>query len=441
MEPISTGVPSEFARNFSELGKVDNDERSQRPETAAKGDTVSERKTGEGRAMRIFRQEAMRSLLAQFGSSFRQSSQATNPYADPESSNQVASEILGTAKEMVEDDAQPRKAFVKIRQNIEQAATTTREIVTDNVDNDDVDDVVRTIGSGLDALESEMLPDATTSLVSVDTSSRQQSTIRIRTQEGDLIKFDLRRMDRMSATDLAVNNEQGSITSTEVSVSSRSHLSLKVIGDLSESELAAIQKVFAQAESLANEFFSGDIASALDAAADFDIDAEQLARVSVQLRGTTRSAISQSVLQDFDTAPISGAAPGRVAEIVAGQIAPTSSGDSTPDPANVNQSASDDAIERTATSVDPAASSAAAGISTGADALSAFLDKLAEFLNSMGKNFDSTRAGEGVLRFEFSRSFKLEILKATLIQTAPDDTADSVGPALNLIDNLRVVAE
>ncbi|MDH4316579.1 MAG: hypothetical protein OEW68_17335, partial [Gammaproteobacteria bacterium] len=280
--------------------------------------------------------------------------------------------------------------------------------------------------------------------LSIDARSRQRSIIRIRTTEGDIVKLDLRQIDRLSVSDVATRSDEGSSSVTEVSVSSRSRLILKVNGDLNEAELEAIRNVFAQAEDLADRFFGGDLNAALEVSAGLQYDSGQLARVSMRFRSSQQLHISQSIVNN---API--AAPAADTPVVA---AP---GSDSPEPAAPVVPASeltepvvagDGDVEQLP---EPAVESPiaggeeapAGGFFSGFGSLINYLGMVADYLDESLARFREligAESGSGRLRLDISTSFRLDVLRAVMAQKIPDETLEpQPGPssAIEVLDN------
>jgi hypothetical protein len=239
-----------------------------------------------GKALGILRQEIRQALSAHFRLHFAAPLPEFSANAGELAPGDVASDALGAATQLA--DRAPLDAsqtLTDLRQQIEEAASSVRDTMGEG-DFDDVDDALGRVSEGLDDLDNEAARNVESSatVLSADTRLQQRSTIRIRTQEGDIVRFDLRFAERFSAKDVAMTDGDMMFASTQVEVSSRTRMALKVNGDLNEAELAAVQKVFAQAESIANEFFNGDLAAAFDMAAGLEYDTEQLARVGMRFR-------------------------------------------------------------------------------------------------------------------------------------------------------------
>ena len=380
---------------------------------------------GRGRALGVFRQELQLSLKAQFHAKFRAPQPDYAQLQQPATPDDVAAEALGIARQLVaESPTQAAKSLITFRAKVHETVSYVRATVGDHDDN--VDQAVARVDEGLDALDDDVANnrESSASVLAVDTSTRQRSTIQIRTQEGDVVKLSLRRMDSLSATDVSATDGNTTTTSTEVEISSRSRMMLKVEGDLNESELAAIQNVFAQAERIADEFFDGDLAAAFSLAEGFEFDTEQLARVNMRFKMTQESNVSYAEsVRPVIAAPVSTPEPVAVAaplpDVPAVGIAPE------PVP-----------VLAEANVVAPTAEEDAGPVALlNTSALSNFFESLGTFLRSVGEGFE-TGSSNASFSFHYSESFKLELLKAVIHTVAPDDSGEAAANAASLIDGL-----
>ena len=357
----------------------------------------------------------------------------------PVSTNNVADETLGAARQLVaESPSTAAKSLISFKARVEQAASYVREVIGSGDDGHEIDDVLAKVDAGLDELENDVASyrESSASVLSVDTRSRQRSTIQIRTQEGDVVRFSLKRVDSMSATDVAYSDAEMSVTSTEVSVSSRSRMMMTVEGDLNDAELAAIQNVFAQAEMIADEFFEGDIGAAFNVAQGFEFDTEQLARVNMRFR--MREATSIAYAETKPTIPVGRIDPPVVAlsevESPAAVESPTKlSAEAAPEPQPLPLYEVPNGVFEVKPVEQPEADSSASPL--GASALENFLDALGVFLRSVGEGFANGNT-ESSFRYHYSESFKLEMLKAVLHTVAPSDSLDAADNATKLIDGI-----
>lgn len=379
-----------------------------------------------GRGLGILRQEIRQALTATFRLNFAASLPAYNANSGGESPEAVADDALSAARQLAaRSPLEARNSLVELRGEVEQAANSARQTIGDD-DNREIEDAIGRVSEGLDDLDDDAARnvESSASVLSVETRLRQRSTIRIRTQEGDIVRFDLRRAERMSATDIAVADGDNSFTSTQVEVSSRTRSVLKVEGDLNEAELAAIEKVFAQAEAIADEFFGGDLAAAFDLAAGLEYDTEQLSRVKMRFREKQVSNISYAAIQTTapqptpqpkpiesiaTTDPVSGPEP-VIAE------APTTVADVTPEVAATQ------VVEPEVVAEPPAVAN---------DAIAGFAQMLSNFLQAVNEGFEIE---SGSQRFYYSESFRLEILKSVLQVSAPEESGEAPSLAAAMID-------
>jgi hypothetical protein len=387
-----------------------------------------------GRALGIFKQELRMTLRAQFNPKL---ASAENPYTraqSPATSDEVADEALAAARQLVaEAPAKAAKSLISFRATVQETASYVRKVVGISEDMTDVDNTVAKVGEGLDALEGEVAlnRESSASVLSIDTRSKQRSTISIRTQEGDIVKLSLMRKDSLSARDVAVSNGSGRATSTEIEVSSRSRMMLKVDGDLNESELAAIRNVFAKAEQIADDFFGGDMAKAFSLAQGFEFDTEQLSRVSLQfkVRQVSDIAYAESMPPRIPPRmpPESLPALSATEPVTAPVIAPQTVTD-----ASTGVAASDSVEVAAQPGVNEPAALPAPDTSS---ALADFFDSLSAFLRSVGDGFAATQ-GSGSFTVHYSESFKLNLLKAAINTLAPEQAADAAANAEAVIDEV-----
>ena len=400
-----------------------------------------------GRALEIFRQELKFTATAKYCKS------CTDPVAaaadTPVSADDVAAEALGDASRLAAENRDISSfALLRFRQRVQAAAAYTQQTVGGDADIDKLDDAVARVNAGLDSLDESASRnvESSASVLSINSSLRQRSTIRIRTQEGDVVRLDVRRASNLSASDVAVSGENGSASRTEVAVSSRSRLLLSVKGDLNDAEYAAIREVFAQAEEIAREFFDGDLAAAFSRASGLEFDAEQLAGVKLRFRSREVTTAAYAAIQSVAPAPAAEPAPALPApsEPTAGEVADRpAAGVAIPAPLPVPKT-----IERQPVAADgndaPGATEAPSPVPSppSLDDLPflRFFDRLADFLEGVADGFERQVAGAAEAasyRVHYSQSFKLQIFKSVLELSAPGDTPDDGADlAAKLIDGI-----
>lgn len=394
------------------------------------------------RALGVFHQELKLALSARFRSVFFASQPNYSEAKGAATPDDVAAEALVAAKQVVNDaPVSASRALITFRQKVEEAASITRETVGADDGLVDVDGAVGRVNEGLDDLEGEAAKnvESSTSILAVDSRTRERSSIRIRTQEGDIVKFHLKRAENLSATDTAFSTNGTSGSTTQVEISSRSRMVLRVDGDLNEAELAAIQNVFTRAESIADEFFNGDLSAAFDLAAGFEYDTDQLARVRMGFRSRQVTNISYSEIRTRQLDPI--IAPERIerpdpgrhdVKIDAGPVLADRPVDAARSPETVALAPEEaPPVEASVVADQPAAPAPSD------NAIAQFFDLLSSFMRSVGEGFESNTAIDSAnVKYHFSSSFKLEILKSVFQVVAPDESADSASNAVLLVDRI-----
>ncbi|MBT8099492.1 MAG: hypothetical protein KJO82_07060 [Gammaproteobacteria bacterium] len=408
----------------------------QLPQAAEKPGPEHRQQHSTNRGLQVFRAEMVQRLVKEFASLDMVASGAV-ARAEPGGSQQVAGQVLGMAKFALDFEGGSRASLImRMRQTMQLAAISTRELVPAADDIGDVDAATQSIDEGLAELESTGERQITASLTTVDTLRKQRTSLRIRTQEGDFVKIDLKRIDAMSATDVAIDDGENGLTYTEVQVSSKSKLMLRVEGDLNEAELTAIRDVFAQAEELAETYFAGDIEAALDVVAGFDFDAEQIAGVSLRFRAFEASSVSQALIQTRLPA-IVGDQPATPAIDQPAAAADTPVAANSPVPAEPPP-ATLQPVPPPETDSD--AGSPASGPASPVVTLLDFFAQLRDFLDGLAARLDPVPLPEppdSSTKFEFTRPVKLDVLKAAFIELAPPAYADD--PA-STVDRLTEVA-
>lgn len=400
-------------------------------EVAEPRDRCHGRGHGGCHSLGVFRQELRYSLKMQFHAKFASTQQSYIQNADPVSADDVAAEALGTAKQIVAaQPSQSSKALISMKASVREAASFAQQTVAADDDATELDAAVAKIDDGLDQMadDAAAVKESKTSVLDVNMRTKQRSSIRIRTQEGDIVRFDLKQVSHMSASDVAVSNEDGMASSTAVEMSSRSRMSIKVKGDLNESERLAIQAVFDQAQQMADDFFGGDIAAAFDAAQGFEYDSEQLARVNLRFRMRQSSNISYSETVSTQSRPaIASAAQPSQAEPPALTAANPAPATDMPVATAVTDTTQPVVSNEEAVAA-PEVPSAAEPPALDDSALSGFFDLVSDFLRSIGDGFEYA-SGDSAFRLHYSESFKLELLRTVINAAAPAGAEDAAATA------------
>lgn len=389
-----------------------------------------------GLALGILKQELRAALKSFFSAQLAGTSTAYESTRDADSPDAVADEVLGAAKQVVA--AAPTSAAESLT-SLQSAVVETTGYVRETVgavtdDVDDIDIATAKIDEGLDELSNEVANyrESTAAVLAVDTSTRERSTIQIRTQEGDFVKLYLRRVDNMSATDISYTDGEMSFTSTEVALSSRSRTMLQVKGDLNEAETAAIQNVFAQAEVIADEFFGGDVGAAFNSMQSTQFDTEQLARVDLRFR--RQEITSGTYVRVAAAVPESNDLAAPTVTAVEGSAAGAPEAVAALDVEAQPVTAAATAAQADAGKDSPIADNAAAPPSV-FSAMADFLDTLSAFLRTVGEGFEAESSSVNYT-YHYSESFKLNLLKAVMNTVAPDDAGNAVANAELVIDGV-----
>lgn len=383
-----------------------------------------------GRALSALRVEIRQALSARFQMNFLSAPSSFGQNSGGLAPDDVAAETLGAASQIAaRSPLQASEKLSDLRDKVDGAANDVRNTLNDD-DHDDMDKAVARVSEGLGELEDDAArnTESTASILSAETRLKQRSTIRIRTQEGDVVRFDLRRVESMSVEDVAMSDGKNSFSSTEIEFSSRSRMVLRVKGDLNEAEQAAIQNVFQQAEAIADEFFNGDLAAAFDMASSLEYDVEQLSKVNMRFREKQVSSTSYAAIGIANPAPSS-------------QLAATTDPVSGPEPvspvpvdAPVEQArsvVSDEAPVSLATDIEsPASPEVSVPLN---DAIGNFMQMLSTFLRSVNEGFELE---SGSARYFYSESFKLDILKTVIQVGAPEDSGEAATTAATVIDSV-----
>ena len=290
---------------------------------------------------------------------------------------------------------------------------------------------------------------------------REATVLKLRTQEGDIVKLKFRSVENTSIEAGQEVDGEKVVSNLEISSSSRTRLLISVKGDINDAELAAIQTVADQASQLAGEFFDGNLNEAFAAASSFAIDGSQLAKVSLRLSVRERLNFAQSVVTNAPAAAIAPPAGDDAGEVVPQQTQPANTllkpVSSTSTPSTTRTDAPLPAAPATATTTTaPASDDQApateepAAPSTLLDAFQALADLLnaiADFIDNLVNSFQAEpepvtdEAAESTASV-FNLRFKLDLFAAvvkTTLETAP--STEQADGELLLGDTLAAVGQ
>ncbi len=384
-------------------------------------------------ALAALRHELRASFKASFKARFAAFENAYAGGRDANTPDDIADEALGVARQAVaENPAEAPRVLVSFRSRVHQVAQFVQQTVAPAGGSEDVDAVVGQVDAGLDEMEQDVASnrEASTSVVEMDLRSKQRSTIKIRTQEGDVVRFDLKQRSSLSASQEVSGDE----TVTEVEASTKTKMLLRVKGELNEAEMSAIQGVFEQAEAIASQFFDGDIAAALSLVDGLEFDAEQLAGVRMGFRS---QQVSNFAFSGVVTEPEVVPADDPVALPPVDDAAAPPADDAA---ASVVNDAPAAPVDGTAflpaddTTAAPEDDSSAIHVIRQPGIVD-FFEAVSSFLRSVSEGFTGESAG-GEFRLHFSESFKLNILQAVIHTVAPEDAQAVADNAVALVDGI-----
>jgi len=405
----------------------------------------------EHRALGAFSNEVRQRITAMFRVVVSTQISAYNSSDNSPSPNGVAADTVSAAQRAVaQDPASAGQTLSNIRTQVNEAATVANQAAGNDPGTVDVNKAASQVNQGLDALAASTAQNtaSSASVLSVESTSKQQSTIRIRTQEGDTVNITLGQSSQLSAAAFTASDAAGQASGTQIALANGSKLSLHFEGNINDQELAAIQDVFKQAATIANDFFGGDLAAAINDAQGFQFNTDQLARVSLGFRSeqvTNASFASASTVTPASVGA-DNSSPAATTETAppATSSPSTAAAENATSPATVAESTASTPTTPTPTTSAPGISTVVPTIDATVDptntatpqvqadtsGLAKFFDQISSFLRSVAEGFQGANADNASVQYHFSQSFKLEILKS-VAQVAAPDTADGQLAAVN----------
>ncbi|MFG0380561.1 DUF5610 domain-containing protein [Pseudomonas sp. zbq_18] len=226
--------------------------------------------------------------------------------------DKVADRVLGFIEQRLQseaasgaDSARLESLLVQAHQGVEKGFAEARKIldgmgVLKGKVADDINTTYDKIQKGLQGLERSYggQPQAAESgLLSAAAYSERVAAraetfdLQVTTRDGDRLRISVAAASASWSQSSAVVASDGSTT---LAASSRSSGSLQiggfqvqVEGELDAEERAALEDLFGQVRELSDQFYAGDLAGAFDRALQLDMDASQLASMSLRLTQTT----------------------------------------------------------------------------------------------------------------------------------------------------------
>lgn len=173
---------------------------------------------------------------------------------------------------------------------VEQGFKEAKEILTnlDVLKGKIADDVSETERLTFDALaklspQQRLVSNLTQMTAAQRFEKSETFELNLMTKEGDKVSISFGRSESMQAGMAIAKSDSGMAAIFDMSRSETSGFSFSVQGNLNVDEIDAIQSLIRDVNQLANEFFEGDVQKAFEQAANFKMDTQQLASMSLTL--------------------------------------------------------------------------------------------------------------------------------------------------------------
>ncbi|MET0658302.1 MAG: hypothetical protein ABW110_09135 [Steroidobacteraceae bacterium] len=226
---------------------------------------------------------------------------------DEQASNQLASAV-STA---LQNTNSAQDVHDSVQEGLQEAASSLQQ---SGASTTDLDAALGALTDKLNSLFAAFATPATPGPEQVTVANarlvtKEKGVLEIRTQEGDVVKVKFANRTDVRTSTAQLTSGALEIDSSDLSISTRGCARLSVEGDLNADELQAIQNVVQKVDTLANNFFAGNVDEALAKAADLDIDTEQLANVALRLSLKQRVEVGALTVRRVESPVIPPAAP------------------------------------------------------------------------------------------------------------------------------------
>ncbi len=247
---------------------------------------------------------------------------------------------------------------------------------------------------------------------------REKATLQIRTAEGDIVTLQIRARSSTTASFAAGAAADGTtVGAANMTTVNGARISVDVQGNISPAEAAAIGDVVKQVETLADQFFAGNVAQAFASAGALQIDSTQLASVALSMRyGASFSAAGIATAAPATAAPATTPADGSSASARAAPATGTDATSAVSAPAPSDPAATAPA---TTPAADPAATTTPAVTTPATAAPPSIMSILQDFLKQV---LDFALTGTGDQSVVASAHLRLKLL-LTITQTLAPATA------------------
>lgn len=145
----------------------------------------------------------------------------------------------------------------------------------------------------------------------------ESSVIQLKTRDGDTVRLSL---SQVAAASAEIQANGGSMQEVLQGISGNQFM-LDVEGQLDDGELEAIGGFLKQIDSVANDFFAGDMQAAFEKALSLDVDMGEIASFAVNLSSVSYSSISQAY-ESGASAPAAGRQSGAQSALPANDFSP-----------------------------------------------------------------------------------------------------------------------
>lgn len=237
---------------------------------------------------------------------------------------------------------------------------------------------------------------------------KDKANLSITTQDGDKVRVRFQTREGFAADDNAIAEGE----ERRVYASSSGKVQISVDGELSEDELQAIGELVAKVETLAKDFFAGDVQKAFAAAAKLGFDGEQIASFALKLtsREMRRQAEPVDAAAKPPTRPIAQPVTQPVTKPTTKPVSTTSSSTPVPVTAAPKSPTAASPVATTPVATTPVAAPAAPSTTTApveATPPPAIASTIADFFRRI---MDVLESSVGSSRFEFSMEWKLKLV-------------------------------
>jgi hypothetical protein len=292
----------------------------------------------------------------------------------------------------------------------------------------DVNAAGSALQSRLDALMSGLAPGAGVA-GQATLVQKEKATLQIRTAEGDIVTLRIRARSSTTASFAAGAAADGTtVGAANMTTVDGARVSVDVQGNISAAEAAAIGDVVRQMETLADQFFAGNVAQAFASAGSLQIDSTQLAAVALRMRYSA-SFSAVGVATGAPTAPAPASVPAATPADGSSTPTVTAAGTDAAAAAAPPPAADPAAAPASAPAADPAAATTPTDPTTAPTAPPSIMSILQDFLKQV---LDLALSGTGDQSIMASAHLRLKLLLTvtqTLAPAAPSTPASAAAPA------------